>query len=259
MLFNAKTLKGFTLLARDGEIGKVKDLYFDDYDWTVRYLVLDTGGWLTGRKVLISPRSLEGIDHSGEHIRTGLTRTQVEESPGIETDQPITREFETTLHGYYAWPYYWTEPVYSATGYLGPLAGTVLPPDGIGRQRTAEVESRAATLEEADSHLQSVQEVMGWPIQANDGAIGHVEDFLLSPADWRIRQIVIDTRNWWPGRKVLVAPGWISNVDWMAHEVAVALDRESIKHSPEYDPKQPVSEDYESALQRHYYDRYRPM
>ncbi len=268
MLFNAKTTKGYSLLARDGEIGKVRDLYFDDARWRVRYAVVDTGGWLSGRRVLVSPTVLGEPDHDEKRIQVDLTREQVESSPDVDTEKPITREYEELLHSYYAWPYYWSEPQYAAPVYYGPLAGAVIPPEAIyragatggavpgspQRQKGGSTRDAAAALADDDeAHLQSVNKVTGWTIHARDGDLGHVEDFLISPLDWSIHQLVVDTRNWWPGRKVLVAPGWISAVDWVEREVRLGLSREAIKSSPEYDPETPVSEDYESSLQTHYH------
>src|SRR5438105_5096052 len=107
MLISVKDLAGFHLAATDGSIGEVQDCYFDDVHWTVRYLVVDTGGWLSGRKVLISPMAIRGIDIDGEHVIVDLTREQVERSPDIDTHRPVSRQHEIALLQYYGYPSYW--------------------------------------------------------------------------------------------------------------------------------------------------------
>ena len=110
MLYTAKTLKGYKLDSLDGEIGKVKEFYFDDRHWTIRYLVADTGNWLPGRQVLISPYALVAVNKSEEHISVDLTKKQIEDSPSLNSDKPVSRQFEENYYGYYGWPTYWSGP-----------------------------------------------------------------------------------------------------------------------------------------------------
>jgi uncharacterized protein YrrD len=266
MLFNAQKIENFSLRASDGEIGKVTDLYFDDHQWHIRYLVVKTGGWLSSRQVLISPASVDAPDFENELIPVRLTRDQIESSPSIDEDKPITREYEESLHQHYDWPVYWMGPGYFAGAHGGvavgampfaPEAGVMPQTGGVAAAHTAAAAAAVnQPLRDADPHLQSVSTVRGWNIEAEDGGLGHVEDLIISSQDWGVHQLVVDTRNWWPGRKVLVFPGWINDVDWVDHHVSINLDKETIKSGPEYDPNTVVSEEHESALLRHYNDVY---
>jgi uncharacterized protein YrrD len=238
MLRNASDLKNFRLGARDGEIGRVKDLYFDDRHWMVRYLVADTGNWLAHRLVLISPNSvLHAGSPSEKSIEVDLTREQIEKSPLAETDKPVSRQFEIEYYNYYNWPYYWEGPV-------------------VWAPRPAEIggEPMAKEVPEAhgDPHLRSFQDVTGHAIHARDGSIGHVDDFLLDDSSWMFRYLVVDTRNWWPAKKVLVSPEWVKSVDWLGSQIDVDLSREAIKRAPEYVSTQPLTRDFESRLFAHY-------
>ena len=237
-----KDLNGYAIGATDGDIGKLDDFYFDDEAWTIRYLVADAGNWLLGRKVLISPIALGKADLSRERLNVTLTKKQVEESPSIDTDKPVSRQHEAYYHDYYGYPYYWSGP------YLwGPLYYPQLP---VADQKRVE-ERRAEREEAGDLHLRSAAEVTGYHIEATDDDIGHVEDFIIDDETWEIRYMVVDTRNWLPGKKVLVAPRWIDRVSWDESKVYVSLSREAIKNSPEYQPDT-LNREYEEKLHDHY-------
>jgi hypothetical protein len=239
MLYKAKTLKGYKLDSLDGEIGNVKEFYFDDQHWAIRYLVADTGNWLTGRQVLISPYALVAVTKEEHHIAIDLTKKQIEDSPSWASDKPVSRQFEEAYYGYYGWPNYWGGP------YMwGPYPYIV---------RDREKWRESTQGEKAwDPHLRSTHDVSGHHIQAADGAIGHVEDFIIDDETWAIRYLIIDTRDWWPGKKVLVSPRWIERVSWSEAKVFVNLTRETIKQSPEYTEESLPTRDYETALHRHY-------
>ncbi|MFN7139723.1 MAG: PRC-barrel domain-containing protein [Limisphaerales bacterium] len=221
MLRKARTLKGFHLGAIDGEIGKIKDFYFDDTSWKVRYMVADTGKWLPHRKVLISPHAFGSIDDKERLVHVQLTREQVENSPTIDADKPVSRQMEEDYLRYFGWPFYWLDPLmWGAPAAAGPV-------------ETADAEAR-----EGDPHLRSVEEVIGYHIQARDGEIGHVEDFLVDEDDWTIHEMIVETRNWLPGKRVLVSPLLIKSVNWAESTVRVALTREALKTElPEYNPE----------------------
>lgn len=240
MLHKAKTLKGYTLKSLDGEIGAVKEFYFDDKHWTVRYLVADTGNWLTGRHVLISPYALVEANAEERYIEINLTKKQIEDSPSLDSDKPVSRQFEEAYNGYYEWPMYWGGP-YRWGAY----------PYAVVRDREKSRES-AHGEKPWDPHLRSSREVTDYHIQAEDGEIGHVDDFVIDDETWAIRYLIIDTRNCWPGKKVLVSPHWIERVSWNESKVFINLTRESIKQSPEYTEESTLTRDYESWLHRHY-------
>ena len=237
MLIKAKTLKGYTLHSLDGEIGKVEEFYFDDTHWAIRYLVADTGKWLTGREVLISPYALAGVNKEKQDLVVNLTKKQIEESPPLESHKPVSRQFEESYHVYYGWPMYWG----------GPYMWGSYPYIVRDSREPAEVEKKAW-----DPHLRSTHDVSGYHIQGKDGEVGHVEDFIIDDETWAIRYLIVDTRNWWPGKKVLISPRWIGRVSWNDSKVFVNLGRETIKNSPEYTEETPLTRDYETRLHGHY-------
>lgn len=250
MLRSFNHIRGYAIHASDGEIGSLHDLYFDDHSTAIRYLVVDTGHWLPGRRVLLAPAAVGGLDVRQEEIITVLTRQQVEDSPGIAADQPVSRQEEMTLHTHYGWDPYWSVP--PLVGTFGPYWGAVMPgPVDPAERRIAE-ETAARELAHADPHLRSAREVAGYHVAATDGEIGHVEDFLIDDEHWTIDLLGIDTRNWLPGRKVLISPAWLRAVDWAHRQVEVDLTREQIKSSPKYDPAMTVDEGYLERLHAHY-------
>ena len=197
MLTN-KHLKDFTIRATDGELGTVADLYFDDENWAIRYLVVDTGKWLSGRRVLISPMSVVHTDWKAKRLDVALTTSQVEHSPDIDTHKPVSRQHEAEYLGYYGYPYYWGGPY---------LWGPAFYPAGWAGSISAPADATAETIqkESADSHLRSTEAVTGYQIEAKDGEIGHVDGFVVDDTAWAIRYVEVATRNWWPGKKVLVS------------------------------------------------------
>ncbi len=239
MLIKAKTLKGYKLHSLDGEIGEVKEFYFDDRHWTIRYLVADTGNWLTGRQVLISPHALAAVSKEDQHLAINLTKKQIEDSPSLDSDKPVSRQFEESYYGYYGWPMYWTGPY--MWGYY-PVAMRQLEDQG----KTTQSE------EKWDAHLRSTHDVSGHHIQSTDSEIGHVEDFFIDDETWAIRYLIIDTHNWWPGKKVLISPKWIKEVSWNEAKVYVNLPGETIKQSPEYKEDALITRDYETSLHQYY-------
>jgi len=239
MLNKAKTLKGYKLDSLDGEFGEVKEFYFDDIHWTIRYLVANTGTWLPGRQVLISPYSLVAAIKSEEHIAIDLTKKQIEDSPSLDSDKPVSRQFEESYYGYYGWPIYWG----------GPFMWGPYPYISKDREEWKNPPQGEKT---EDPHLRSTDAVRGHGIQALDGDIGHVEDFIIDDETWAIRYLIVDTRNWWPGKKVLVSPQWIERVSWNETQVSVNLSRKAIKESPEYTEDSLLTRDYETGLHRHY-------
>lgn len=242
MLRNVRELKNYTLRARDGEIGELKDFYFDDQTWTVRYLVVDTGAWLRSRRVLISPEALHSAEWDEKLFPIDLTKEQLRNSPPADSAQPVSRQYETKLREYYGWPPYWGA-IY--TGMPGETIPAATPPP---RPATAELPG--------DPHLFGTNAVNGYHLEARDGSIGHVTDFLIEDVSWRLEYFVIDTKNWLPGRHVLLATTWIKHVDWATGKILIDLDRESVKLSPVFDPNRPVTVDYAARLQAHY-DRLR--
>nr|MBA3477274.1 PRC-barrel domain-containing protein [Lautropia sp.] len=231
--------------------GYVKEAYFDDDVWTIRYLVVDTGTWLTGRKVLISPYSIKTPLTEGNLLDVNLTRDQIKDSPDIDTHKPVSRQHERDYLTYYGYPSYWEMGgVWGTMDY--PLFPYVedLKKDALAAEHQRPAASgKAAARNEEDSHLRSTADVTGYDIHASDGSIGHVDDFIFDDETWTIRYLVVDTVNWWPGgKRVLIATRWSDSIDWEQREVTTSLSRETIKNSPEYDSSRLLDRQYEEKL-----------
>jgi hypothetical protein len=239
-------LRGLSLGALDGEIGSVKDAYFDDAQWTLRYFVVTTGSWLSGRDVLIAPPSVRGVSWDDKRLDLNLTREQIQNAPSPETDRPVSRQWEAAYFDYYGYPHYW-----ASTQAWDPIGfpGVAAPPPGLGGP--AQQPPADPSEQRGDPHLRSAREVASYSIESADGAIGEVDDFLFDDASWALRFFVIDTRKWLPGRHVLLSTEWIEEVNWERRFVRVAMTREEIRTSPDYDARQ-FSEPQEESLYRHY-------
>ncbi len=218
MLRSLKDLKGYRIDAVDGEMGSVRDVLFDDQNWSVRYLVVATGPWLFGRRVLIGWRSFGSLDREHRLFFVPLERSQVKQAPSLDTDAPVSRRYEKALSEYYGWTTYWPP--------LTPI------PD-----KPSE-ESLDAT------HVRSANEVIGYHVEALDGLVGHVHDLIVDDTSWVIRYLLVDTRNWLPGRRVLVSPLWAQDVEWRLHTVSVAKTKKEIETGPSFDSAALVSAEY---------------
>jgi PRC-barrel domain protein len=220
MLHMVTNLQGDAIVAKDGPIGELKDLYFDDEGWGVRYLVVDTGGWLPGRKVLLSPASVDTKASSEDEIKVALTRQQVEHAPGAEADKPVSRQYEEAHARYYGYPEYWLAAGMAGTGVFPPPESD--PADERGLKQAERKAER--------SHLRSSAEVIGYRIEAADGAAGRIQDFMVDDRNWKVDALVVDTKEWLPGGKVLVSPTAVEHIDWQAKTVRVSLTREAVEH-----------------------------
>ena len=241
MLHKAKTLKGYSLENLDAEnMGSIREFYFDDRHWTIRYLVAETTQWWTGREVLISPYAVVAVNRDQQEIVVALTKKQVEDSPSLESDKPVSRQFEENYYGYYGWPPYWGGAyAWGDSPYI----------------KRDHAKWRGSTQGENtwDPHLRSTHDVGGYHIQAADGEIGHVEDFIIDDETWAIRYLIVGTRNWWPGKHILVSARWIERVSWSESKIFFNVSRETIQRSPEYTEESLLTRDYEAELHRHYH------
>ncbi len=242
MLLNLKELERYKVNATDGDIGSVVDFLLDDERWTVRYLVVETGGILNERRVLISPIAFRAVDESAKQFHLALSIDRVKNSPSVDVDKPVSRQHERDYSGYYGYPYYW-----GSSGMWG--AGAY--PDGLATGARHEPDTAHSDVP-GDVHLRSAKEVRGYHVQGNDNAIGHVDDFIVDDETWAIRYLVIDTSNWWVGKKVLVAPPWATRVSWDERRVYVDMPRQAIKDSPEWNTYAAVNREYETRLYGHY-------
>lgn len=228
-------LVGYGLQAQDGEIGALEEIYFDDEHWTVRYFVVRTGRWLHGQRVLVVPSVVSRVDEHVKRLHVELNRSQIEACPPVDTQVPIAREYEQQYFQYYGWEPYWVG-------------------DPLLKSRPLDEASRNKDFKKDpdQTRLRSSKEVTGYRIHAHDGDIGHVEDFIIEEPKWVVRYLEVDTRNWLPGKRVLIGTPWIRRVDWYKNVVSVDLLREAIQTAPAYDPTKVIGRNYQAALYKHY-------
>jgi uncharacterized protein YrrD len=243
MLKNLKQMEGRALRALDGVLGEVKDFYFDDAHWHIRYLVVETSAWLNSRRVLISPDTLRPMQSDPDVFAVDLTKEQVRNSPELHANMPVAHEQEAALRSYYGWPAYWdavaslAAPMIAATvNTLGPGYIPINPP----------------VTSSGDPHLRSANQMIGYDIEATDGSIGHVEDYLIDEKGWRMWYLVIDIGHWLPGRKVIVAPSWIRDVSWEKRTVTLRLTRDLVKAAPRYEASASWNKEYVERLHDYY-------
>lgn len=251
MLFNLKDLEKFTIGANDGTIGRVKDCYFDDDVWVIRYLIVDTSAWLPGRKILISPFSIGGFDWESKVLPVSISKEQIRHSPNIDTNKPVSRQSESNYLGFYGYPTYW-----NGLGVWGPGAFPAFPSSGVGYAGSAVAAARSAPdqdrVADEDHHLRSCEMVNGYQIHATDGDIGKVQGFLIDDRSWAIQYLIVNTSNWWLGHQVLIAPEWTEEVSWPLATIKVNLTRDAIKSAPVYKPGITLTRDAEAAIHNHY-------
>jgi stress response protein YsnF len=249
MLRSIQSLRHSVVLATDGEIGKVEQFLFDDEKWSIRYLVVKTS-WLLGRKVLVSPLAIQEMNGELHFIRLTLTKKQVEQSPDIDTDKPVSRQMETEFNDYYRWPYYW-----EGSGIWGVAtlpAGMLGRPYVLPSQSRSEADYLDAATREGDQHLRAVHVVEGYQIVSKDDEFGHVDDFIFDDQNWAIRYLVVAARRIWNGKKVVLSPEWVKAISWSDRTITLGLTKEEILNSPEYHATDPVNREYEEKLYDYY-------
>jgi uncharacterized protein YrrD len=227
MLRSIKQLYGEKLGTAEGEIGHVTDFYFDDRRWAVRYIVADTGTWLPGRQVLLSPHAFGGFYQDGDTLLVNLSRRQIEESPAIETHKPVSRQYEEEYYRYYGWPAYW-----EGAGMWGMGGFPMAPPPHLVPIREESGEGSSAIGD--DPHLRSTKAVTGYHIQTGEGTIGHVTDFMIDDKSWAIRHLVVETGHWFFGKEIVISPKQIERISYEESKVFVNVTRESLQNAPEY-------------------------
>jgi len=249
MLLNLSNIRGHSIMASDGAIGSVSDFLFDDESWLIQWLVVDTGNWLSGRKVLLPPSALGQADVDANTFSVRLTQAQIEASPEVDNHKPVSRLFEVSTYEYYGWSPYWTTGTYLA-GYGLMSSGMSMPADPEVQRRTEDIARHHQ--DHAEPHLRSAEEVTGYHIHATDGEIGHLSDLVIEDTDWSIQYLIVDTSNWWMGQKVLISPRTAQEFRWTEHLVYLDVDRQTVKDSPPYDPEKPLDRAYEGRMADHY-------
>lgn len=225
MLRDTKDLYGQKIAAADGEMGHVKDFYFDDETWVIRYLIVDTGSWLTGRLVLLSPYAFEQFDAGSRAPQVRLTKAQIEQGPPIDAHRPVSRQDETDYYRHYGWPAYWEgAAMWGASGY--PMI--VAPTEEL-------VETPRWYRHRGDKHLQSARAVTDYAVQTTDWTIGHVSSFLFDPKSWGVRDLVVETGHWYAGKEILIASRDVKKVSYDESKVFVNLTKADIQKTPEHE------------------------
>ncbi|MBU9712177.1 PRC-barrel domain-containing protein [Evansella tamaricis] len=249
MLVFGQRLETFHVQATDGELGKVKDIYFDEENWVIRYLVIDTLKWLPGRKVLLSPIAFDHIDFENEKVNILETKEKIKESPPIDEHKPVSRQYEARLSVYYSWPLYW--------GYYEPERywGNYNTPHQLKEQETMPEVFDPEEVEQTNK-LRSAKELKGeftgYKINTIDGEIGNVADFLIDDENWKIRYFVVGTGNWLPGKYVVLSVDWIQDISWKDSSVTVDLTKDQIENGPFFELGDPFTKKEEKILYESY-------
>lgn len=250
MLHDINELRGFSVEATDGPIGQVRDAYFDDQAWTIRFFVVDTGPWLKGRRVLIPPIAFGNPDWGARRLPVSLSRALVRDSPDVDTSKPVARQHEIEQFTYYGYPSYWGGPGVWGNGMRAGATHAA----GAAANDKAFVEAQLLLHHQRgdDPHLRGCDAIIRYHVHAIDGDIGHVDGLIVDDQNWVIRYLVVNTSNWWLGHDVLVAPEWIDDISWLEATVSVGLSRRAVKDAPVYDPAAPPDREHERALYRHH-------
>jgi len=245
MLKFASALRGYAIEVSDGEIGTVADFLVDDLTWRTRWLVVDTGGWLRGRMVLLHPAAIGGVDHERRQLSVDLTRAQVEGSPELSEHEPVSMRMERHLYDYYGW-----EPMAMEYSFgANPIASKFSAPPFFASAPAAEV---AAPADDCDPHLRSLEAIKHYHLVGSDGAIGKVDNLLVDDAEWRVAYLVIETGHWWSGKHVLVSRHAVKEISWADREIRADITRSQVKASPPWNALGDVDKDYEKDLHDHY-------
>ena len=240
-LRRVRELTELMILGTDGEIGSVQEVYFDDRNWAIRYLVVKAGGWLLSREVLLAPAAVAEINDAHRTMKVALTKDQIRRAPPIEAAKPLSRDYEEAYFRHFQWAPYW-EP--GPTEWASSVPYPEMPPLPIDTTLPADAPK--------NPHLRSSREITGYDIHAMNGAIGHVEDLVVDDETWTVRYIEVDTRNWLPGKNVLLQMMRIDHISWVDRSVAVMLSRQAIESAPAYDPSKLITPSYEVQLFKHY-------
>jgi hypothetical protein len=260
MLRSVQELEDYAIRATDGIIGHVKDIYFDDHNWAVRYFVVETGSWLSSRKVLISPIAIGKPDWAARVLPVSITKEQVKNSPDIDMDKPVSRQHEIQYLGYYGYPYYWggvglwgsgayPGAMLTGIGYGGSGADYLVEQANRSREAEAAEEQRQ---DNSDPYLRSSNALLRYHIDATDGGMGQVKGLLVDEDTWAIRYLIVGTSDWWVGHQVLIAPQWIQGLNWPDATIAVNLTRQAVKDAPAYESSLALNRDHEIDLHRHH-------
>ncbi len=238
MLRSLSEIIGYLVYSGQSRIGKCKDVIFDDQKWTTRYIDVDTGTWLPGRRVLLSPLSLQEPNHVNQIIKTSLMAKEIEEAPNLEDDAPVSKYWEDKYYSHFGWP-----PYYKGGALWGP---TNTPRDLLIQLKEEN------SPEDNQRFLRSIREVNGYKLSCKEDEFGQVSDFIVDSQNWAIRYIVVETHRWIPGEKVLISPDWVENIDWPNRQMDFNLTKREIVNSPKFNSREPINKVYELQLYDYY-------
>jgi hypothetical protein len=247
----AKNITNLPIEAKNGSIGRLKDCLFDENHWTLRYFVADTGKWLPGRKVLLSPMHFDEpesgiVSIMKDRLPVSLTKEHIENSPSLGENMPISRQYEIEYARYYQQNLYWNGPYFWGVSHM-PEYHTIVDTSVENRFESEEAHNkRVQKIEE--SSLRSLREVTGYKVNAQDDDFGHIHDFLIDEDYWRIHYLIVDSKNWLPGKKFLIDIDWIESFNWVNKTATVGLTKKMLQEAPEFDSNLPLEDRYVDRL-----------
>jgi hypothetical protein len=232
MLLKANALMKSKVLANDGEVGSLVDVYFDDTRWVARYLVIETGRWQDRKHVLVSPASLHRKQGEFGVVHADLDSEQIRNSPAAEADRPLSRRFEDAHARHFGYPGYWNgSSLWGAGAYPGVIAPMSVPGEPL--MSPAERDEAQAAFDDAEhTHLRSAKELIGYRVEGSDGVAGEIDDFAVDDQDWSIRYLIVDAKLWWPGGQVMVTPDSVESIRYEDNTVKVRQTKDELSASP---------------------------
>ncbi len=257
MLHKLNDLDGFHIHATDGFIGSVRDFYFDDKQWVIRYFIAQAGIWLENRKVLLTPISIKYLNLEEKIVNLSITMNQVKNSPLIDIKLPVSREYEVDYLSYYGYPFYWGNTglwgAFASPGMISSATAEASEP----REDDPQIAETFAAIDKVrrkngDRHLRSCKEIQGYHIQGVDAQIGNLQGMLVDEDTWAVRYLIVNTSSWWPGHQVLLSPSWIRDINWGDAKISVEMTQQEVKDAPLFDPDVPFSHQNELGLHDHY-------
>lgn len=247
MLQSVNDLKGYDIFATDGEIGNIEEFYFEDINFKMRYLVANTGNWLTGKQNLISPVRITHLDRENRRVRVSLTKEEVRKSPTVDKHLPVSRQMEKMVSDYYGNTYYWDDrPDLNATQLATVNAARATVKSAMTTTSVVSAESPQ------DVHLRSAQETAAYEVAGLDGTFGKIVDFIVETDNWTMRYVTVDTGSWLAEKQVLVSTGWIEGFNWSNRRVNMNLTRAQIESCPDFNEVAEITNEYETRLQKHF-------
>lgn len=241
MKHSIKDLLDFKVITRDDMDGNAKDMLFDQDSWTIRYLEVDFGNLFTDKRVLLPRFLLKDTFIGDNRFLVDANKNDIDACPKPDQHMPISRKYEEELHRYYRLDYYWEQP---SVAPVDPVMGPAYP-----------FRVPAGEVDEVNlgTNLRSFREIKGYDIHASDGNLGNIADLIFDDSNWKIVYAIINTGNWLSWRKkVIVDIGWIDRISYSNKEAVTSLNMESIKNSPEYDPKITIDSQFEQSLHGYY-------